>query len=137
MAPESRVVSVLGLRVVGGEALLDALHLLQSVPAVLQTEFDRSRSSDRNPKFHKLISSTNKQRPNKKETAFFCLFICLSLEFFHHLLLLLFGCRGVVAVSTTRTSHRLKDSIQLRDSTRTLSLWIRSSLTDGFRNFPL
>jgi hypothetical protein len=45
----------------GGEALLDALHVLQSVPAaVLQTEFDRSRSSDRNPKFHKLTSSTNK-----------------------------------------------------------------------------
>ncbi len=44
-----------------GEALLDALHLLQSVPAaVLQTEFDRSRSSDRNPKFHKLTSSTSK-----------------------------------------------------------------------------
>jgi hypothetical protein len=65
MAPESRVVSVLGLRVDsgvgGGAALLDALHLLQSVPAaVLQTEFDRSRSSDRNPKFHKLISCTNK-----------------------------------------------------------------------------
>jgi hypothetical protein len=62
MAPESRVVSVLGLRVGDGEeALLDALHLLQSVPAVvLQTEFDRSRSSDRNLKFHKLMSSTNK-----------------------------------------------------------------------------
>ncbi|CAM6020730.1 unnamed protein product [Sphagnum balticum] len=111
MAPESRVVSVLGLRVgdEGGgeeEALLDALHLLQSVPAaVLQTEFDRSRSSDRNPKFHKLTSFTNKA--------------------------------GVVAVSTTRTSHRVKDSIQLRDSINTLSLWIRSSLTEGIRDFPL
>jgi hypothetical protein len=66
MAPESRVVSVLGLRVVGGgggggRAMRDALHLLQSVPAaVLQTEFGRSRSSDRNPEFHKLISSKNK-----------------------------------------------------------------------------
>ncbi|CAK9857814.1 unnamed protein product [Sphagnum jensenii] len=107
MAPEYRVVSVLGLRVVG-EALLDALHVLQSVPAaVLQTEFDRSRSSDRNPKFHKLISSTNKQskdRDQTKKRRHFSVFLSV--------------------LSTTRTSHRVKDSIQLRDSIRTLRLWI-------------
>ncbi|CAK9190239.1 unnamed protein product [Sphagnum troendelagicum] len=100
MAPEYRVVSVLGLRVVG-EALLDALHVLQSVPAaVLQTEFDRSRSSDRNPKFHKLISSTNNIN-NTYDSKSEGLYTTPGLD-----------------------KH-------------TLSLWIRSSLTDGIRDLPL
>jgi hypothetical protein len=44
----------------------------------------------------------------------------------------------LVAVSTTtRTSHWVKDSIQLRDSIRTLSLWIRSSLYRRISEFSI
>ncbi len=151
MAPESRVVSVLGLRVVGGKlcstlSTFFNLSLLlccrpNLIAVVVVTEI-RSSISSQAPQISKFLSfadrficmhvlfvdkhaqrDSRKTETKKRETAFFCLFICLSVEFFHHHHLL-FGCRGAVAVSTTRTSQRVKDSIQLRDSIRTLRLWI-------------
>ncbi|KAH8974192.1 hypothetical protein BDL97_01G088700 [Sphagnum fallax] len=87
MAPESRVVSVLGLRVVGGKLC-----------STLSTFFNLSLLLCCRPNLIAVVvvteirSSISSQAPQ--------------------------------IISTTRTSQRVKDSIQLRDSIRTLRLWI-------------
>jgi hypothetical protein len=165
MAPEYRVVSVLGLRVVGGSSARSSARssicpcLLCCRPnliaVVVVTEI-RSSISSQAPQISKFsffcrsvylhacficgqtcIDRQSKDRDQKKRDGIFLSFYLSVGRVFSSSSSSFLGSRAVVAVSTTRTSQRVKDFIQLRDSINTLSLWIRSSLTDGIRDFPL